>query len=242
MEAAIKFRREIHQFPELSGLEAETAKRVLQFFQPLNPDLTITNLGGHGLAFVFGQSVGPTVLLRCELDALPIKEENEFSYRSESPFISHKCGHDGHMAILSAVGMRLSKQRPTKGRVVLLFQPAEEVGSGSSAVISDPQFQTIKPDFAFALHNLPGFPFGQIVLRHGVFACASRGMSISLKGKTAHAAQPDTGISPAPAMCQVISELEKKTFHTQPGRRNCLDNFHWRKSRGKGLRYYAWSS
>ncbi len=207
MDRATNLRHEIHRYPELAGREAETARRLSEFFSKLEPDETLQTLGGHGLAFVFGESQGPTVLLRCELDALPIEEPNELPYRSTIRGVSHKCGHDGHMAILASVGTLLSAERPRNGRVVLLYQPAEENGAGAAAILEDPRFSGLTPDFVFALHNLPGFPLGQIVVRSGTFACASRGMAIKLRGQTAHAAQPDTGRSPALAACQIIQGL-----------------------------------
>lgn len=207
LERVIELRRAIHREPELAGQEVETARKVLTFFGSLNPDSTFEKLGGHGLAFVFGDKPGPTVLLRCELDAVPVEETNQTPYRSTRAGVSHKCGHDGHMAILASVGEALSRQRPQKGRVVLLFQPAEETGAGAAAVVQDPRFIEIKPDFAFALHNLPGSPLGQIVVRPGAFACASRGIAIELNGKPTHAAQPETGSSPALALSQLIHGL-----------------------------------
>ncbi len=210
MTGPIELRREIHRNPERSGLEAGTAKRLLRYFEPLRPDEIIHGLGGTGIAFIFSATeAGPTVLLRSELDALPIQEINEFEHRSLCDGTSHKCGHDGHMAILAAVGEKLSKKRPARGKVVLLYQPAEETGKGAAAVLADEKFVRIKPDFCFALHNLPGFPLGDIIVRNGTFSCASRGMAIRLTGKTAHAAQPETGVSPAKAMCQLITELSE---------------------------------
>lgn len=209
---SIDLRHELHRHPELSGEETGTAERIQSFFEPLQPDQTLTGLGGTGLAFSFGDaSAGPTILLRCELDALPIEEANDFSHRSEVAGKSHKCGHDGHMAILAQVGERLAADRPSNGRVVLLYQPAEESGAGAAAVIADANFRHIKPDHVFGLHNLPGFPLGEVVVRSGTFACASRGMIVRLKGKTAHAAQPETGISPAAAMCKIVDELSNLT-------------------------------
>jgi len=204
-----ELRHLLHQYPELSGKETATADRIVAFFEPLEPDQTWTELGGNGLAFSFGEKgTGPTVLLRCELDALPIQELNGMSYRSLTDGTSHKCGHDGHMAILAEVGLRLSSTRPKNGRVILLYQPAEESGAGAEAVIADEKFFEIQPDYVFGLHNVPGYPSGEVVLRAGPFACASRGMVVRLKGKTAHAAQPETGISPSRAVCQIIDELE----------------------------------
>ncbi len=210
VSGAVNLRREIHRNPERSGCETGTAKRLLRFFEPLRPDEVIENLGGTGIAFVFtGIEAGPTILLRSELDALPIQETNEFKHRSVHDGTSHKCGHDGHMAILAAVGEKLSQERPALGKVVLLYQPAEETGQGAAAVVADEKFARIKPDFCFALHNLPGFPLGEIIVRNGSFSCASRGMKIRLTGRTAHAAQPETGVSPAPAMCGLIAELSE---------------------------------
>ncbi len=205
----IQLRHDLHRHPELSSSEAATSQRIARFFEPLHPDETWTGLGGHGLAFGFGNAqTGPTVMLRCELDALPITEIHQTAHRSLTEGISHQCGHDGHMAIIAAVGESLSRQRPSTGRVVLLYQPAEETGAGAAAVIADPRFAQIRPDYVFALHNLPGFPMGQVLLRTGTFSCASRGMEIRLTGRTAHAAQPETGVSPAKAMCHLIDELQ----------------------------------
>ena len=209
-QTAQELRHELHRHPELSGQETETARRILGFFHPLKPDLTLTGLGGTGLAFGFGaaeSSEGPTVMLRCELDALPIQEWNELPYRSTVDGVAHKCGHDGHMAILAAVALELAQRRPARGRVVLLFQPAEENGAGAEAVLADPQFEQIRPDFIFALHNLPGFPIGQILVKDGPFNCASRGMTVHFRGKTSHAAQPENGVSPALALSESIRQL-----------------------------------
>ncbi|MEA3363232.1 MAG: amidohydrolase [Thermodesulfobacteriota bacterium] len=208
METIIELRHELHRYPELSGVEAETAKRIVQFFKRLSPDGILENLGGSGVAVVFsGTTPGSTVLLRAELDALPIQESNSMPYCSTNAGVAHKCGHDGHMAILAAVGRELATERLTKGRVILLFQPAEETGAGAAAVIADPRFAEITPDYVFALHNLPGFPLGHVVMRSGSFASASRGMAIQLCGRTAHAGQPETGLSPALAMTQIIEQL-----------------------------------
>ncbi|WP_291785010.1 amidohydrolase [Cecembia sp.] len=206
----IALRKHIHQYPELSGEEEETAKRILDFFAPLKPDQTIKGLGGTGLAFVFeGKERGPISLFRCELDGLPILEEGAIPHASKIKGKSHVCGHDGHMAIISGLGLELSQNRPLKGKVVLLFQPAEETGEGANAVIKDPKFKEIKPDFAFALHNLPTYQFKQIIIKKGPFAAASSGMIIRFKGRNSHSAHPEAGKSPAEAMAKTIVALEK---------------------------------
>ncbi|MEQ8407769.1 MAG: amidohydrolase [Gammaproteobacteria bacterium] len=207
-DALVQLRHELHQHPELSGEEKLTAQRIVAFLEPLQPDSIYTSLGGHGVAAVFGKDTSTTVLLRCELDALPVHESNRFAHRSVTSCKAHSCGHDGHMAILAAVATRLTKQRPCAGRVVLLFQPAEETGQGAQAVVDDPQFQQLTPDYVFALHNLPGHPLGQVVIRDGPITAASRGMSIELTGVSAHAAHPETGRSPAPVLAALINALQ----------------------------------
>ncbi|MEH6444380.1 MAG: amidohydrolase [Oceanospirillaceae bacterium] len=208
MSQWIKVRKHLHQHPELSGAEQNTAAYVLTQLQGLNPDRIYQNLGGQGIAVCFDAAEpGPNVLFRAELDALPIEELNQFSHRSVNQGVSHKCGHDGHMATILALGEKIAANRPLKGTATLLFQPAEETGEGAIAVVADPQFKDFKPDYCFALHNLPGHPLGQVLIRAGSFNCASRGMSIALNGKTAHAAYPETGISPANVLAELIQTL-----------------------------------
>jgi amidohydrolase len=143
-------------------------------------------------------------MLRADLDALPIRETKEAPHRSANAGAAHLCGHDGHMTILAGVGEALARERPARGRAILLYQPAEETGEGAAAVLDDPGFVALRPDFAFALHNLPGYPLGQVVVRDGAFASASRGMTVVLEGVAAHAAQPETGRSPAGALARII--------------------------------------
>lgn len=210
LNTLIAFRKALHQNPEVSGKEVKTAKRVKEFFQQYGPDQIIEKLGGQGIAFIYnGTEGGPTTMIRCELDGLPIVEQNKFDHASTIKGSFHGCGHDGHMTILAGVGMHLAKNKPKKGKVALLFQPAEETGEGAEKVLKNKNFQKIKPDYAFALHNLPGFDKKQIIFKENSFAAASKGMIITLKGKTSHAAHPEDGKSPAEAMCKVILALQK---------------------------------
>lgn len=203
-----QLRRTLHQNPEIAEQESATAERILNFFDLLKPDQTFLNLGGHGLAFLFkGGNSGIRTLYRCELDALPIAEQGEKDHKSQVSGKAHLCGHDGHMAILCGLGERLAEQRPENGEVVLLFQPAEETGQGAKEVLADPRFGQIRPEQAFALHNLPGFPLHQVVMKTGTFAAGSTGITISLLGKTSHAAHPEAGINPAQAMAKLIQIL-----------------------------------
>lgn len=202
------FRRALHRIPEISGEEAETAEAVAAFVDPTRPDRLVTGLGGHGIAAVFeGPEPGPTVQIRSELDALPIEELSGNPWRSTVPGKGHLCGHDGHSTILAALARGLGRRRPKRGRVVLLFQPAEENGAGAAAVIADPRFAGIRPDYAFALHNMPGLSLGFAALSDGPMACASRGLRIALTGRTSHSSMPQDGISPMAAVARLMPAL-----------------------------------
>lgn len=218
MDDIIALRRELHQNPELSGKEFQTAAKIKDFIHSkAMPDQTLT-LAGHGLAFIYkGESQGPVILIRCELDALPIQETNNFDHRSFTKGISHKCGHDGHMAILAAVGKHFSTNRPKSGQVILLYQPAEETGEGARAVFEDPVFQDINPDYVFALHNVPGYKPHLIRCKTGCFTPAVTSLAIALKGKTSHAAEPHKGLNPGRAVSHIIQKAQDISDNAPPG-------------------------
>ncbi|SMO80659.1 amidohydrolase [Fodinibius sediminis] len=205
MQELTALRHRLHQKAEVSGQESETAECIGDFLSDTAPDELRTGLGGHGiLASYKGESEGPHLLLRCELDALPIPDKIETDYQSKAEGVGHKCGHDGHMAIMCGVAKLLAADRPASGTVTLLFQPAEETGEGALKILEEEAFQARSLDYCFALHNLPGHGKHQIVVRPGVFAAASVGLEVELRGQTAHAAHPEEGVSPAAAVAQLI--------------------------------------
>ena len=206
----ISFRKELHAHPELSGAERATAQRIIQKLRTFQPTQIIENLGGHGVAAIYDSDVsGKIVLFRADTDALPIQEVNDFAHKSIYDGVSHKCGHDGHITILMGVAKRLHEQPLSSGKVILLFQPAEEIGMGAKAVLADEKFATLQPDYAIALHNVPGFPKGQIVCREGTFNPAVISLIIKLQGKKAHAAEQENGINPAIAIASLIHEIHQ---------------------------------
>lgn len=205
-----RLRKVLHKHPELSGEEQETAKKITGFLKSCKPSQVIEGIGGNGVAAVYQYyGTSPTILIRCELDALPIQEINEFDYKSVTPGVSHKCGHDGHMAIVAGLASALGKDRPRQGRVVLLFQPAEEDGRGADWILNDERFAGIEPDYVFALHNLPGYDKHEIVCRPGYFTAAVRSLVIDLKGKTAHAGEPENGANPALAIADILQATQQ---------------------------------
>jgi len=205
-----KIRRILHANPELGCEEHETARRIVEYLSKYNPNHILTGLGGTGVAAVYnGRKPGRTIAIRCEQDALPILEINDIDYISKNKGVSHVCGHDGHMTIVLGLAAYLNQEPLEFGRVVLLFQPSEEDGRGAAAIIADPAFEAIEPDYIVALHNLPGYPFGQIVVKTGSFTPAVNSIIVRLNGKTAHAGEPHNGKNPALAIAEVLQELNK---------------------------------
>jgi amidohydrolase len=203
-----ELRHHLHSLAEVSGSEKNTADAINKFLKETSPDHLKTGVGGYGILATYeGNDDRPHVLIRCELDALPIQDGIEEQYRSNKDEVGHKCGHDGHMSIVCGVARFLGEQDLDIGKVSLLFQPAEETGQGAGRVLEDKNFQEIKPDYCFALHNLPGFKKHQLVIRENVFAAASVGLIVHLKGNTAHAAHPEQGKSPAQAMIQLVQSF-----------------------------------
>lgn len=205
------FRRLLHAHPELSERENGTARRIAERLSACGAARIATGLGssGTGVCAVYeGGEPGPTVLLRCELDALPIAERNEFAHRSTVPGVSHKCGHDGHMATLVALAEDLAARPPGRGRVLLLFQPAEETGTGAAAVLADPRFAELgEPNAVYAFHNIPRHPLGTVLLRAGTFAQASVGFIAEFRGRTSHSSYPEHGLNPTAAATELVGAV-----------------------------------
>lgn len=208
IEEIIRLRQYLHMYPEVSGNEELTARIIHEFLLSCNPTELITNLGGHGILATWDSGHdGKTILLRAELDALPINEINTFAHASSHFGVAHSCGHDGHSAILCGVAQALSKKPPLNGKVQLLFQPAEENGRGARNVMADSKFQAVEPDYVFALHNLPGYEKNEIVIREGSFTAAVNSIILDLNGKTSHAAEPEFGVNPALAVSEIIQDV-----------------------------------
>ena len=211
-QKVIDHRHRLHQLAEISGQEHRTAAYVKSVLEHTNPTRLVDQIGGTGIiAQYVGPHPGKSIMLRAELDALPIDADPSLDYRSENPTVSHRCGHDGHMAMLLGVALGLIENPITHGELILLFQPAEETGTGAKQILSDPKFSAFHPDFAFAIHNLPGYPMHQFVTRSGAITAAVRSLIIRLDGITAHAAEPENGTNPAFAIRDLISFTEKIT-------------------------------
>jgi amidohydrolase len=208
-----QIRRTLHAHPEVSEQEFETQKRILTFLAE-ETTATTTEVGKTGVLASFqSPNPGPTVMIRGDIDALPIAEINTFDYKSTSEGVSHKCGHDGHTTILLGLAQLLSEQPIPSGKVLLLFQPAEENGMGAEAVLADEDFQKEHIDYVFALHNLPGYDTHEIVVKENEFTGNVKSIILKMTGKTAHAAEPEQGVNPSLAIAEIFTYADQITLN-----------------------------
>lgn len=211
-----KTRRHLHQHPDLSEDEKETTDFLVDYLNKHTRNAQIQRLACEGVLVCFdSQSEGSSTLIRVDIDALPIQEINEFEYKSVKPGISHKCGHDGHTTIGLGVAQYLDQNPIKKGKVYLIFQPAEEVGRGALKVLEQPEFKDLNFDFAYALHNLPGKEMGAICWKEGIFTSNVFSWVIQLKGKTAHAGEPESGLNPSIAAAKLLLKANELN-HNDP--------------------------
>lgn len=208
IEEVIQLRHQLHTHAELANQEEKTAEIIVDFLEKFKPDNIWKNVGGHGVIALFkGKLAGKSIGFRADLDALHIDETLDLEYGSISGHTSHKCGHDGHMSMVAGIAQYLQHNQLQKGNVYLIFQPAEETGEGAERMNKGMSELKIELDYLFGLHNIPGFPNGEIFTKEGTFAAASRGMLIKLFGKTSHAAEPEHGISPVLAMADITTKM-----------------------------------
>jgi len=194
----IKLRHWLHQNPELSGQEYVTIQNISEFIRINCPKAEIMPVAKTGMVATFkGKAAGLHILLRGDIDALPIEDRIDEPYASKNAGVGHKCGHDGHAAILSGVAIYLENNPPEKGAVSLLFQPSEENGAGAKSVLAEMKSKNLHYDYAFALHNIPGEKTGTVLFKSGAFTPAVVSMAIQITGKQAHAAEPWNGLNPA---------------------------------------------
>ena len=211
IDAIKSLRKELHAKPELSGEEEQTAQRIEQELHNIG-NISVFRLGKHSLlGRRFFNEQGPHVMFRCELDALPIQEINDFEHQSEVKGVSHKCGHDGHMAVMMALAHKVAEKGFKRGSVSYLFQSAEENGKGAEEIVNNNTFQGIdKADYIFALHNVPGYPINQVIVKESVFTPSVVSVEVQFTGKTSHAAEPEKGINPAYAMAELLMAIKEK--------------------------------
>jgi len=204
----IQDRRHLHMHPELAFEEHETAAYVAERLRSLGIE-TRTGVGKTGVVGVIrGGSPGKTVLLRADMDALPVHETGDKPYVSTRPGVMHACGHDGHTAILLSVARVLAEKRASlPGNVVLAFQPAEEKPPGGAlGMIADGAMDDPKVDAVFGLH-LTGMPVGTISARGGASASAADSFQANIIGVGGHGARPQAAVDPVLIAAHVVTAL-----------------------------------
>ena len=210
--------RDLHSHPELSGHEVETAKKLAK--QARDAGFTVTeHVGGNGLVAVLKNGPGPTVLLRTELDALPVEEQTGLPFAShvkvkndkgeETP-VAHACGHDAHMTIWTGAARRLATERDSwSGTLVMIAQPAEETVGGAKAMIDDGLFTRFpRPDFNLSLHDTAALPAGVIGYVRGPVKSAADSVDIDVRGIGGHGAVPQNTRDPIVVASAIVMALQ----------------------------------
>ncbi|HCB49892.1 MAG: hypothetical protein AMJ56_09555 [Anaerolineae bacterium SG8_19] len=205
----VHYRRDFHRYPELGFQETRTAGIVAESLSSMGLKVQ-AGIGKTGvIGLLEGLRDGPTVLLRFDMDALPVEEENEVDYASQTIGLMHACGHDGHMAVGLGVARVLAGYRnQIAGKVKFLFQPAEEGLGGALAVMADRALENPKPDVAMALHLWNNIPIGQIRVTTGPTMAASSIFTLTVKGKGGHGAAPHKSVDPILAAAHIVAALQ----------------------------------
>lgn len=214
----VELYRWLHMHPELSFAEEQTAARVAEALQAAGFEVT-TGIGGHGVVGLLKNGPGPTVMLRTDLDALPVTEQTQLPYASQKRVelegggttgVMHACGHDVHITNLIAVARYLASAQDTwSGTLMVIGQPAEERGAGARAMLGDGLFERFpKPDYALALHVNSSSPAGTVSLAPGFVLANVDSVDITVKGRGGHGAAPHTTIDPIVQAAELVMSLQ----------------------------------
>lgn len=207
------WRRHLHANPELSYREYETAKFVAETLRSYGIDVTEA-VGGTGVVGVLhgNTKAERSIGLRADMDALAIEERNDFPHRSTNPGVMHACGHDGHTTMLLGAARYLAETRNFAGRVVFIFQPAEEMGGedgGAARMIREGLFERFRCDEIFGLHNWPGMEVGTFAVKAGPMMASGDSFEIELSSTGMHAAQPQKGVDVVLTAGHVLVALQQ---------------------------------
>ena len=201
-------RRDLHAHPELCFQEVRTADvvaaKLSEWGIPIHRGLGTTGVVG----IVKAGNSDRAIVLRADMDALPMQEFNTFAHASQHPGKMHACGHDGHTAMLLAAGQYLANNRNFDGTVYLVFQPAEEGGGGAREMIKEGLFEKFPVQAVFGMHNWPGASVGKFAVSAGPVMASSNEFKITVRGKGGHAALPHSAIDPVPVACQMVQAFQ----------------------------------
>ncbi|SIS68426.1 M20 aminoacylase family protein [Neptunomonas antarctica] len=203
-----EWRRHMHRFPECGFNLPLTADFIAEKLESFGIEVT-RHIGQQGIVGVLRFGKGDASIgLRADMDALFIHEGNEFEHRSRHDGQMHACGHDGHSAMLLGAASYLAETKDFNGTVHFIFQPDEEHGQGAQAMIDDGLFERFRIDAIYGLHNMPGLPEGQFMVRPGSLMASESSFEIVIKGVGGHAAMPHRGIDPIVVGSQIILGLQ----------------------------------
>ena len=202
-----QWRKQIHSQPELGFKEFKTSSFIVDKLQSFGIEVH-QGLGGTGVVGTLKNGSGPTIGIRADIDALPIKEQNNIDYKSTHENCMHACGHDGHTSVLLGTAKHLSQNKDFSGTIHFIFQPAEEVLGGAQAMIDDGLFDKFPMDAIYGLHNWPGLPVGEIAVNNGPMMASFDTFEITLTGKGTHAAMPHLGADPIAAGAALITNIQ----------------------------------
>jgi amidohydrolase len=212
-DQAVQFRRDLHAHPELRFAEFRTSKKIADEAEQSGLKVTRSVAGTGVIVEWDSQKPGPHILLRADLDALPVPDLKSVEYRSLNEGVMHACGHDIHMTVVMTIAKLISKAPPEKGRISFLFQPAEEIpfgeGSGAQAILDSGHFDRLRPDVVLGLHCWPTLGAGTIGIDEKIAMAAKDAFSIQIFGQGAHAATPELGIDSILVASQIVSQLHQ---------------------------------
>ena len=188
------FRRDLHKYPELGFKEIRTSKKVYDQLKGLDLEV-YADIGKTGVVGVLKRgNSNKKIMLRADMDALPIKETSNHKYTSKNSGVMHACGHDGHTTMLLGAAKYLTKKSNLSGTVYFIFQPNEEHGLGAKAMIDDGLLERFPAQEIYGMHNLPGAPLGEISSRQGVICASETLFEINVAGKGGHSSMPHLGV------------------------------------------------
>ncbi len=206
-EKLIKYRRELHENPELSMQEYETTKRIIKWLKEENIKILNLPLTVGVVAEIEGAYPGPIIALRADIDALPIIEETGLDFSSKKYGVMHACGHDFHTsAILGAAIIINNNKSQLHGKVRIIFQPAEENAKGAEMIINSGALKDVKA--IFGMHNKPDLPVGTIGIKSGPLMASVDRFEIEVIGVGGHAAIPERCVDPIVVASEIVSSLQ----------------------------------
>ncbi len=211
---AIALRRRLHQHPELGLQLPKTREAVLESLRGLPLEISTCAHTSGVVATLRGGGPGPTILLRADMDALPMPEDTDLPFKSKVPGAMHACGHDAHVAMLAGAARLLaSRKADLAGNVKFMFQPGEEGFHGAREMIEEGLLESPRVDAAFAIHVFPVVPSGFVATRPGPLLAAADQFEIALVGRGGHASMPHDCVDPIPVACELVQALQ--TFITR---------------------------